>query len=183
MNVVHVDESNFDRLYAESTSAIQDFLYMLFEIAGDCRPIGDWDRAELGEVDPFKYLDISYEYEYQFRSGSELTFLHRSAALNLICRLANIVDEDETSGSTWMEDFRRRDSLPDGEGLLRKYHPELFLISEAFEAGRVVGHPTIQRAFRAALYGGDDFFLTLRLLVPDVVLRTFDTHFADEPVA
>jgi hypothetical protein len=180
MNVVHVNETNFDQLYAESRCAIKDFLYMLFEISGDCLPCGDWDRAELGEVDPFRYLDIAYEFKYQFRSESELTFLRRAAALNLLCRLARIADEDLTTGSTWMADFRGRSKQQALEAAIREHHPELLTIVKAFEAGRVVPDSAIQRAFKAALYGTDDFWITLRSVTADVVLRTFGSHPGDE---
>ncbi len=66
MNVVQIDKNNFDDEYKASADAIRDFPYMFFEIAGDRRPVGDFDRAELGEVNPFRYLDIKYDYEYQF---------------------------------------------------------------------------------------------------------------------
>ncbi len=183
MNLVRVDESNYDRLHAEWVSATKDFLYMLFDIAGDCQPFGDWDRAELGAVDPFQYLDIAYDGDCPFWSGPTLHFLHRSAALNLLCRLASIGLEDECSGSTWMADFRSRRSQPAIEALIREYHPELFRILEAFEAGRVVPHPVIQRAFRAALYGSDDFLDALRSVTSEIVLRTFDALFAGEELA
>jgi hypothetical protein len=135
---LHINEINFTIEYKESEDAIKDFLYMTFEIAGDCLPTGDWNRAELGRVDPFRYLDIAYECAYQFRNPSELAFLHRSAALNLLCRLAQIEDEDDCSGSTWMDDFRNPHVHLEKEMLIRRYHPELFKIKQAFERGRVV---------------------------------------------
>jgi hypothetical protein len=171
---VRIDESNYASEYQESEDAIKDFLYMAFEIAGDCLPTGDWDRAELGRVDPFRYLDIAYEYQYLFRSSSELDFLHRSAALNLLCRLARIEDNDECSGSTWMADFRTPHVRLEKEALIRRYHPELFQIQDAFEGGRVVGIPIIQRAFKAALYATEELYPVLRLVTESIVLRTFD---------
>jgi len=92
------------------------------------------------------------------------------------------VDEDECTGSTWMADFRNRQEQPTKEAALREYHPELFRILEAFEAGRVVSHPAIQRAFKAALYGSEDFHLALASVTFEVVLRTFDAIFAGEVV-
>ncbi|MDP9194734.1 MAG: hypothetical protein M3P06_23810 [Acidobacteriota bacterium] len=174
MRILRIDESSFHREYEESRCAIKDFLYMLFEICGDCQPFGDWDRAEVGTVDPYKYLDIAYEYEYQFRSVQEIDFLHRSAALNLLCRLARVDDEDQCSGSTWMTDFRSPDVRAAKEALTRTYHPELFQILEAFESGRIVDIPVIHRAFRAALYGTEDLYPTLGLITAEIVLRTFD---------
>jgi hypothetical protein len=149
VNVCRIDESNYKREYEESTDAIKDFLYMAFEIAGDCQPIGDWTRAELGTVDPFRYLDVAYEYEYQFRSEQEVQFLHRSAALNLLCRLA-VHDEDGT-----------------------RHQPELVRIREAFESGRVVSLPVLDRAFRAGLDGTEDFVPALKLVNAEIVRRTF----------
>jgi hypothetical protein len=174
VNIIRVDLSNFDRLFAESTAAIKDFLYMRFEIAGNGMPFGDWDGAELGDVDPYAYLDVAYEFAYQFRSEAELRFLRMSAALNLLCQLARIVDADETSGSTFMEDFRNRAARPEREVMIRTYHPELYRVSEAFESGRVIAHPAIHRAFRAALYGADDLHEALQAVTRDVVMRTFD---------
>lgn len=147
MNVCRIDESNYGREYEESTNAIKDFLYMAFEIAGDCQPIGDWTRAELGTVDPFRYLDIVYEYKYQFRSDAEVDFLHRFAALNLLCRLA-VHDEDGT-----------------------RHHPDLVRIREAFESGRVVSLPVLDRAFRAGLDGTEAFIPTLELVQVEIVRR------------
>ena len=171
---VRIDESNYASEYQESVDAVKDFLYMAFEIVSDCLPTGDWDRAELGKVDPFRYLDIAYEYEYLFRSPEDLAFLHRSAALNLLCRLAKIDDDDECSGSTWMVDFRTPHLRLENEALIRRYHPELFQIEEAFEGGRIVQVPIIQRAFRAALYGSEELYPVLRLVTEKIVLRTFD---------
>lgn len=174
MNVVVIDESNCDREYQESTSAIKDFLYMLFEIAGDRLPLGDWDRADLGAVDPFRYLDIAYEDEYQFRSVPELDFLHRAAALNLLCRLAEIEDEDECSGSTWMADFQNPLVRAEKETSIREHHPVMFRILEAFESGRIVSIPVIQQAFTAALYGNGDFLQALANVTSEIVVRPFD---------
>ncbi len=149
MNVCRIDKSNYEREYEESTNAVKDFLYMAFEIAGDCQPVGDWTRAELGTVDPFRYLDIAYEYEYQFRSEGEIHFLHRFAALNLLCRLA-VHDEDGT-----------------------RHDPNLVRIRDAFESGRVVSLPVLDRAFRAGLYGTEDFVPALKLVNAEIVQRTF----------
>ena len=106
MRIVRVNEGTYDAEYSASTDAIRDFLYMYFQIAGDCLPAGDFDRAELGSVDPFRYLDVAYEYTYQFRSKQEVAFLHEGAAINLLCHLAQAIDLDECSGSTIVADFR-----------------------------------------------------------------------------
>lgn len=111
MPVITVDESNSNLEFFASKSAISDFLYMYFNIAGDCLPTGDWDRAELGAVDPFRYIDIDYDCKYQIRSNAEIRFMREAAAVNLLCRLARIHAEDEEQCSTVVQDFRQEHIL------------------------------------------------------------------------
>lgn len=174
MNVINVTDATFADEYSASTSAIRDFLHMYFEISGDCRPFGDYDRAELGSVDPFRFLDIHYVYKYQFRSDAEITFMHQAAAINLLCRLAQTYDTDECSGSTVMADFcdldtRRKNELP-----LRECAPDLFRIYEAYCEGRIVDTPSIQEAFHAAFKDQTKFYFALGGVLTEVILKTFD---------
>ncbi len=52
MPVIKVDESNADLEFEASKEAIRDFLYTYFDVAGDCLPTGDWERAERGRHPP-----------------------------------------------------------------------------------------------------------------------------------
>jgi len=173
MNVINVTDATFPDEYSASTSAIRDFLYMYFEISGDCRPFGDYDRAELGHVDPFQYLDIHYVYKYQFRSDAEITFMHQAAAINLLCRLAQAYDKDECSGSTFMTDFCNLDSRRTNEPLLRESAPDLFRIYEAYSEGRIIDTPNIQEAFQAAFKDRTKFYFALGAVLKEVILKTF----------
>ena len=175
MNVVHISENNFDDEYKASADAIRDFLYMFFEIAGDCRPVGDFDRAELGTVDPFRYLDIEYDYEYQFRSDSEISFLHQAAAVNLLCRLAQAYETDECSGSTFVSDFNNEMTREAKEPFLREHVPDLFRIHQAFRDGRIVNTPSIHNAFNSAFSDSERFYPSLGVVLDDVVLATFES--------
>ncbi|MCR9115771.1 MAG: hypothetical protein NXI22_02345 [bacterium] len=175
MNIVRINEVNESEEYAHSANAIRDFLYMYFEIASDCRPFGDFDRAELGSVDPFKYLDIDYECHYQFRSSSEVTFLHKAAAVNLLCQIAQCYDTDECSGSTIVADFNDVDVRTSKEQSLKDVAPELFAIFEAFCDGRVVNNPNIHAAFHAAFNDSEAFHQSLKSVLTEVVLTTFNS--------
>lgn len=175
MNVVQISETNFDDEYKASTEAIRDFLYMFFEIAGDCRPIGDFDRAELGNVDPLRYLDIEYDYEYQFRSESEITFLHEAAAVNLLCRLAQIYDADERSGSTFISDFSNELSRKANEKTLIEHVPDLFRIHKAVSDNRIIGTSSIKNAIDAAFGDSHRFHASLQAVLNDVILKSFDS--------
>ena len=68
MRRVTIDDSSYRHEFEASASAIRDFLYTYFEISGDCLPIGDWDRAELGSVDPTCYIDVEFVPLDGFRS-------------------------------------------------------------------------------------------------------------------
>ena len=175
MNVVQIDKNNFDDEYKASADAIRDFLYMYFEIAGDRRPVGDFDRAELGKVNPFGYLDIKYDYEYQFRSDWEIKFLHQGAAINLLCRLAQAYETDECSGSTFVADFNNEETRKTKEQILKEFSPDLFTILEAFSNGRIVATKRIQIAFHAAFNDSERFFPSLEKVLTDVILTAFDS--------
>ena len=123
---------------------------MYFQIAGDCLPAGDFDRAELGSVDPFRYLDVAYEYTYQFRSKQEVAFLHEGAAINLLCHLAQAIDLDECSGSTIVADFRSALARSQEDDALQAQAPDLHAIYKAYRNSRTILTPAIQQALQAA---------------------------------
>ncbi len=174
MNLLRIDQNNVDDEYEESTNAIRDFLYMFFEIAGDCLPVGDFDRAELGEVDPYKYLDIQYEYRYQFRSDAEIAFLHQGAAINLLCRLAQVNDEDQCSRSTLLADFNNEQVRAENEEMLMHAAPDLFKIYDAWSGGRIIATPSIRNSFHLAFSDSARFHASLEAVLNDVILKTFD---------
>ena len=182
VNIVHVSEQSFEDEYSASTNAMRDFLYMYFEISGDCRPTGDFDRAELGAVDPFRYLDIDYRSTFQFRSGTEIQFLHQASAVNLLCQLAQVFDHDECSGSTLMTDFisiecrNGQTNHHSGDSLrahLRDSIPEVFRIRDAVGAGRIIDTPSITNAFTAAFTSAELFHQSLGVVLSDVILVSF----------
>ncbi len=176
MNLIKVGEDNVRDEYDESTNAIRDFLYMFFEIAGDCRPVGDFDRAELGNVDPYKFLDIRYEYEYLFRTDSDIVFLHQGAAINLLCRVAKVYDMGECSGSAWMTYFNDEQMRVEKERELREHAPDLYKIHDAWSRGRIIGTPCIQNSFHLAFKDSERFWPSLEVVLNDVILKTFDTR-------
>lgn len=175
MNIVKVDETNYKDEYKASTEAIRDFLYMYFDISLDCLPTGDFDRAELGNVDPFRFLDIEYIYKYQFRNKAELNFLHQGAAINLLCRLAQVYDLDGYSGSTFISNFLNEQTRIDKEEFLKEHVPELFKIHDAYCQGKIVKTPSIIDAFRAAFHDSERFYTSLERVLTDVIFSTFES--------
>ena len=176
MNIVKITETNSEAEYKASEETIREFLYMFFEISGDCRPVGDWDRAEIGTVNPFRFLDIDYEYEYQLRSSSEIKFMHEGAAVNLLCRLASFYDLDECSGSTLMADFNNEASRKEKSDAINANAPDLFKIHEAFASGRIVKTPCIQDAFKAAFSGCEEFYSSLKKVLAEVIFKAFENQ-------
>jgi hypothetical protein len=174
MRLVTIDDANYEEEYRATAGAIRDFLYTYFEIVGDCLPAGDWDRAELGSVDPFRYLDVTFEYAYLFRPEHEIAFLHEGAAVNLLCRLAQAVDADECSGSRVVPDFSAGLASGQDDASLRKLSPELHAIHQAYAGGRVVDRLPIQTALRAGFAGNPHaFYSALESVRTEVILPVF----------
>lgn len=153
MRRVTIDDSTYSREYEASAAAIRDFLYTYFEISGDCLPLGDWDRAELGSVDPFLYLDVQFVPQDGFRGPGELVFLREGAAVNLLCRVADALCVDECSGSTRVAGFCSAVASGADDEALRALSPDLLAIYRAYADGRVANAPSIQAAFAAWLSG------------------------------
>ncbi len=175
MRLVTIDDANYEEEYRATADAIRDFLYTYFEIVGDCFPAGDWDRAELGSVDPFRYLDVAFEYDYLFRPEHEIAFLHEGAAVNLLCRLAQAVDADECSGSRVVPEFGAALASGQDDAALRKLSPELHAIHQAHAAGRVIDLPSIQAALRAGFTGTPQaFYSALESVRTQVITPVFE---------
>ncbi|GEM_PF-5712326 len=170
MPTINITAENADTEYAASKEAIRDILYMYFEIAGDCRPIGDWDRADLGRFAPYRYLDIEYEADYCIRSSSEVEFLQQGSAVKLLCQLACVYDQDMCSGATFMRDFCDPDMRERRSDELRECHPELFRIHSAFSGGRVLKNPLLHDAFFAAFHKEGDFYQSLRKVLEEIII-------------
>lgn len=178
--VVEVTDETFDSLYAESAAALRDILYLYLEIASDCLPWGDFDRADRGTFDPYRFLAITYRHRYQFRSESDLRLLHEGSAISLIAHLAEIAFLDECSESTFVEDFAR--------GRITYEHPaahdtlvELARIHHAYVTGRIVDHPLIRSAFDTAFTDPESFLDRLPPLVADVIVPTFERAGRPDP--
>jgi hypothetical protein len=179
MRLVTIDDANYEEEYRATADAIRDFLYMYFEISGDCLPVGDWDRAELGSVDPFRYLDVAFEYEYLFRPEHEIAFLHEGAAVNLLCRLAQAVDTDECSGSRVVSEFGAGLASGQDDASLRKLSPELHAIYQAHAGGRVVDLLPIQAALSAGFTGNPQaFYSVLETVRTQVIIPVFASQAA-----
>lgn len=174
MRRVTIDDTNCAREHAASAAAIRDFLYTFFDISVDCLPIGDWDRAALGEVDPFLYLDVEFVCQYSLRTPAEVEFLHVGAAVNLLCRVAVAFDGDEASGSTVVAAFCSAVASGADDEVLRVVSPELQAIYRAFASGRVPRATAIQSAFRAWLTGdARAFYQTLGIVRAEVIEPAF----------
>ncbi len=172
MNIIKITENNSDFEYNESSKALKDILLMYFEISSDCLPIGDFSRAEYGNVDPYKYLDIEYEYKYQFRSNHELKILHEGVAIKLLCILANIVDEDECSGSTVLSDFNS--NIHADNEIIQKKFQVITVIHEAWNQGRIIKTPSIHHSFNIAFNDEQKFYNSLESVRKEVIMNVFE---------
>lgn len=150
---IAITEDNFDDEYKLVEAALQDFLLMYFEIGADCLPYGDFSRAPLGEVDPFRFLDISYTSPaYGFIDERSLRMLHQGAAVNLLCRLADFHENAMGSfdGHGYSSAFKAMLSGDTEWEQWRNKALDLLKIYDAFVEVRIIDIPAIRGAFSLA---------------------------------
>lgn len=170
---VHVPDGDPDGEFEASRAALRDILYAYLDICGDCLPAGDWTRAERGATDPFRYLDIRYRSAWLFRTGAELRVLHHGAAVLLLCRLAELDEDDDGAGVRAGEAFAEAAMRSAPDDVLAAISAARLPIYQAWRAGRVTDEPTIQAAFRAAFSPGLDLYGALQAVRERVILPTF----------
>ena len=152
----------------EVRNAIKDILYMYLDIA---LQEGDLSEVELGDFDPFKFIDARIASEYMLLTDIEFRILREGAAIALLSEIANIYFEDGCQCNDVMPYFNSNHRLPHG---FENVYPHLPLIKQAFDNGRIIKNRYIERCFQDAFTDEGRFYRSCRTLLNKIIITCFE---------
>ncbi len=155
--------------YEEAISALKDILYMYVDIIVQD---GDFAELELGNFDPYLYIDAEIVSKYGLLTDGEYNLLRQGSAIALLATIADVYFDDECNNNNYeiMSYFIHNNCLPKH---LETHYPQLSLAKAAFEQGRIVKDPNIIKAFETAFSNADQFYMQLKAVLENTVKNCF----------
>lgn len=170
---MYLNEEN----YKEAENALKDVLYMFVDATVQS---GDFSELELGEFDPFSFLQLEGSSDKTiFLTGGECDLLMKGAAVALLSMVADVYFDDECHAAS-AKDKSENGVMPgfiSSKGQLELPERYLYLVEiyDVYKNKKFIMDPYIEKAFDAAFSNEVEFYSAMREVLENVIKTCFTT--------
>lgn len=170
---MHLNEGN----YKEAEGALKDVLFMFVDATVQN---GDFSELELGDFDPFDFLEVEGNCDKTvFLTDGECDLLMKGAAVALLSLVADVYFDDECKAAG-EKDKAENGIMPNfisskGQIKLPEHYGYLVKIYDVYKSNKFITNPYIENAFNAAFGNEDEFYNAMREVLENVIKTCFAT--------
>ncbi len=163
--------------YKEAESALKDVLYMYVDATVQN---GDFSELELGEFDPFKFIEVEGSSDKTvFLTEGECDLLMKGSAVALLSLVADVYFEDECN-ATSEKDKAENGVMPNfissmGQLEIPECYGYLVKIYDVYKSNKFIKNNYIENAFNAAFSNEFEFYSAMREVLENVIKTCFTT--------